>query len=176
MPRKKTVGVIAWVILIVFLISALGVYLWGLWGPSDIPSPQLQADRPVGPICGNGICNVKFDEDCSTCPEDCGECPESVSGCIGELCDSTLPKNFEECIEAGGYLVENDSCKLDVNSIEDPELYAECIRVGGGEYVIEASVDYIMYGNDTEPWAAGGGGCIIRYPKNGAPCLSNFCD
>ncbi len=34
-------------------------------------------DMAIGPgVCGDGVCNLGFGEDCTMCPEDCGQCPK----------------------------------------------------------------------------------------------------
>jgi hypothetical protein len=55
------------------------------------PDPQvvlLQGTQVIG--CGNGICEPRYEETCSTCPGDCGSCGACGNGTCeqGETCES----------------------------------------------------------------------------------------
>ncbi len=63
-----------------------------------------------GVVCGDGVCDIECDEECTWCPEDCGECPGDDpcgevtcgDGVCDEECDEACDSCPDDCGECPG--------------------------------------------------------------------------
>ncbi len=101
-----------------------------------------------------------------------------LAGCYGggssarnqsaRILDGTnLPKNFDECVARDGSVwARGDGdqvCSYSMSLADDPALYDECEKVGGGISVADSPDAAFYY-------------CDILYPEYGPICFGNYCD
>jgi hypothetical protein len=101
-------------------------------------------------------------------PGTVGHCqePAPVAAPVDHRLDGTrLPRTYEECLaRVGGSFCDNNGdgiCVFGVNQHADPDLYDECVRVGGGRTAGEGGE---------------GDSCRVHYREHGGPCFGNLCD
>jgi hypothetical protein len=129
-------------------------------------------DCPVGPICGDGICDPTA-EGCETCPEDCGPCDPGCGNC--STAHGALGCDDAECTDII-CAIDPFCCNNSWDGICANEALSCCPACGGDAGAPGCQLGPICGDGTCDPFAEGCDSCPEDCGPCGPICGDGICD